>query len=413
MAEGRSAAGAWDRTDPRLAAVTWARLAEPGDLAAATLVAERGHVGALDWVWEAPPQDVPCQPADPRVWQRARERWQPRLQVARPDREVAVITALGGTVLTREDPLWPPSLADLGLGEPHCLWIRGEAALPARAHRGVAIVGARASTSYGNQVAAELTAGLAARGVPVVSGGAYGIDAVAHRAVLAAEGETVAVMAGGLDRLYPAGNAELLAQVCRRGAVIAELGPGSAPTRSRFLTRNRLIAALAGACVVVEAGWRSGTLSTAGHAARLLRPVGAVPGAVTSAASAGCHRLLREQSAVCVTDVAEVMELLGTDGTSSGEGRDTSGREASDRARLDGGAPGQEASGRGPKDPPSGLTEEERALWEALPARGSAAPDSLMRASGLAAAEVRVALGGLELAGHLVREGARVRRVRR
>ncbi|PFG19315.1 DNA-processing protein DprA [Serinibacter salmoneus] len=402
----RSAVRGWDPEDPRHAAVAWGRMAEPGDLAAATLVADRGHVAALRWVLGGAGGNLepPCEPWDPRVWHRARERWAPRLEVVRPERELAVVERLGGTVLTRQDPRWPRALADLGLGEPHCLWVRGDPDLPRRCRSGgVAIVGARASTAYGAHVASEFAAGVVAAGGVVVSGGAYGIDAVAHQAALARGGDTLAVMAGGLDRLYPAGNAELLDRVTREGAVVAELGPGSSPTRARFLTRNRLIAALAAACVVVEAGWRSGTLSTAGHAARLLRPVGAVPGPVTSAASAGCHRLLRDQAAICVTDVPEVMSLV-----ESADATRPEAREQVSVSTVEPGAPQGDQVG-----PPPGLAARELAVWEALPARGSATPDALIRASGLAPREVNAALGRLELGGHLERDGARLRRSRR
>ena len=157
-------------------------------------------------------------------------------------------------------------------------------------------------------------------GSPIISGGAYGIDAHAHRAALAGGSSgsmpTIAVMAGGVDRFYPSGNEELLRTVANQGAVLAEVPPGSAPTRYRFLQRNRLIAALASVTVVVEARWRSGALNTAHHAETLGRAVGAVPGSVHSANSAGCHRLLREGGAVCVTDAGEVAELASPSGES-------------------------------------------------------------------------------------------------
>ena len=125
---------------------------------------------------------------------------------------------------------------------------------------------------------------------------------------------TIAVMAGGVDRFYPSGNEDLLRAVCNQGAVLAEVPPGSAPTRYRFLQRNRLIAALSAVTVVVEARWRSGALNTAHHAETLGRAVGAVPGSVHSANSAGCHRLLRDGGAVCVTDAGEIAELASPSG---------------------------------------------------------------------------------------------------
>ncbi|MDF2576486.1 MAG: dprA, partial [Agromyces sp.] len=166
--------------------------------------------------------------------------------------------------------------------------------------RSIALVGARAATGYGEHVTMEASAGLVDRGFAIVSGGAYGIDGMAHRAALASRGVTVAFLAGGVDRFYPLGHEALLARIADTGAVVSELPCGSAPTKWRFLQRNRLIAAAADATVVLEAGMRSGSLNTAGHAAALGRPLGAVPGPVTSPASAGCHRLLREFDAVCV-----------------------------------------------------------------------------------------------------------------
>lgn len=374
-----------------LARVAWGRIAEPCDLQAGALVAHLGHVAALRWLRSTRAEPPPGLWPVP-VWERARARWSPRVEGLDPAREVAGIRRLGGRVIVPGDQAWPTALDDLDVLAPHCLWIRGDTSIlsgPA-----VAIVGARASTGYGEHVAGELSASLADSGLTVVSGGAYGIDAVAHRAALAVGGATVAVMAGGLDRFYPAGNADLLARVVREGAVVAELGPGSSPSRSRFLTRNRLIAALAGACVVVEAGWRSGTLSTAMHASRLLRPVAAVPGPVTSAASAGCHRLIREGVAVCVSDAAQVRELLAS------AGEDLVVEPTDDAVRR-------------PGDTPPGLEASHAQVWEALPARGSATLESVARVGGLAAREVRIALGALELAGHVRREGDRYRRTPR
>jgi DNA processing protein len=178
----------------------------------------------------------------------------------------------------------------------------------------VAIVGARASTGYGEHVAMDFAAGFVSRGYTVVSGGAYGIDGMAHRATLACGGTTGAVMAGGIDNLYPSGHDELLRRIMGDGAVISEVAPGGAPTRWRFLQRNRLIASMAGGTVVIEAGYRSGSLNTATHARDLDRPLGVVPGPITSGQSAGCHRLLRSnQAAQLVTSVAEMVELMTGD----------------------------------------------------------------------------------------------------
>ena len=166
-------------------------------------------------------------------------------------------------------------------------------------------------TNYGEHVTIELVGGLVDRGFAIAAGGAYGIEGTAHRAALANGGKTIAVLAGGVDRFYPSGHETLLTRVVERGAVVSEVAPGTAPTKWRFLQRNRILAALGRTTVVVEAGWRSGSLNTAGHAAALGRPVGAFPGSVTSSASAGAHRLIRESGATLVTDAGDVAALVG------------------------------------------------------------------------------------------------------
>jgi DNA processing protein len=174
----------------------------------------------------------------------------------------------------------------------------------------VAIVGSRAATAYGNHVASGIAVGLADGGWTVVSGAAYGIDAAAHSGALAADGITVAVLACGVDRPYPRAHAGLLQQIATYGLIVSEAPPGRQPSRDAFLARNRIIAALAGGVVVIEAGRRSGTMSTVAHADALGRPVMAVPGPVTSAVSAGCHQLIREQAALCVTSASDVLAHL-------------------------------------------------------------------------------------------------------
>jgi DNA processing protein len=178
----------------------------------------------------------------------------------------------------------------------------------------VAVVGSRAATAYGEHIASEFSYGLAQREVVVVSGGAYGIDAAAHRGTLAAGGSSVLVSAGGLDRPYPSGHRHLYDRTAEQGVLVSERPPGSAPHRQRFLSRNRLIAALGAATLVVEAAHRSGALNSAGYARDLGRPVLAVPGPVTSAMSSGCHRLIQreEDPARLVTSVAEVLSYCGS-----------------------------------------------------------------------------------------------------
>lgn len=373
----------------RTARAVWSALVEPGDEVAGALVAACGAAAALDWVdrslahgpdWDLLGAGADLAPRARARLTRALDRWAARrARVDAPALARAGARA-GAHLVVPADPHWPARLDDLGPAAPFALWVRGEPrAVPAA---GVALVGARASTPYGERVAVDLAAGLVAAGLAVVSGGAYGIDAAAHRGALAGDGRTVVVLAGGVDRAYPAGNARLLEEVVRTGgAVVSEVPPGAAPTRSRFLQRNRLIAALAGATVVVEAAWRSGAASTAHHAARLLRPVGAVPGPVTSAASAGCHRLVRDGVAVLVTDVAEVLELVGP---------------------LDGGPAGEE-EGRTATD---GLDPVAARVLEHVPRRGALEPGELAARAGTSLAEARGALGSLELEGLVRRVGA-------
>ena len=406
---------------------SWSRLTEPADLAATALVTALGPEEATRWLLEEAldaddePRPGPRPPLPPRGdaaaasawWARAAGRWAPRLEGLDVRREIDVLERLGGTLLVPGDGAWPEGLDDLEQ-PPHCLWVRGDprvltgdpgaGARRAPGATGVghllALVGARDSSPYGERVASTMARELVQQGAVVVSGGAFGIDAAAHRGALAAStapgsagiaGTTVAVSAGGVDRLYPAGNADLLRAVIEAGALVAEVPPGSQPARHRFLTRNRLIAALAGATVVVEAAWRSGALSTARHARDLGRPLGAVPGPVTSMGSVGCHRLLRE-GAVCVTDSAEALELVLPIGTI-----DPDAAKAAD--------PGN--AGAGLLD---GLDGDAAAVLDALPARGSATPESLARAAGLSVRETSAALGLLELAGRVRSDGGRWRR---
>ncbi|MBP3035945.1 DNA-processing protein DprA [Arthrobacter sp. zg-ZUI100] len=326
----------------------------------------------------------------------AMQRWTPRIGDLAPERDLAAFARLGGELLIPEDPRWPGALRDLGLGMPLCLWVRGnlERGLPELGST-AAVVGSRDSTGYGVSVTGDLAAGLVTRGWAVVSGGAYGIDAQAHRAALAAAGTdrmpTIAVMACGSDRYYPAGNEDLLRAVAARGLLLSEVPPGSAPTRWRFLQRNRIIAALGAVTVVVEARWRSGALNTAHHAAALGREVGAVPGSVYSANSAGCHRLLRDGSAVCVTDAAEVIEL----GSPIGAADDP------------------EAAREGPKAAHDGLTIEDILLLDALPLRTGSAVGKLATVAGLSIPAVRAGLARLELEDLAVRDGPDTWRRRR
>ena len=201
---------------------------------------------------------------------------------------------------------WPVQLDDLGGARPYALWVRGTADLQSCCQRAISIVGSRGATAYGTQVAIEIAVSLSGQGWTITSGAAYGIDAAAHRGALAADHATVAVLACGMDCPYPRGHVDLLAGIAARGTVISEYPPGSLPQRHRFLARNRVLTALTAGTVVVEAGLLSGALNAARCARQLGRPVMAIPGPVTSGQSAGCHQLIRDGHATCVTCAADV-----------------------------------------------------------------------------------------------------------
>ncbi|MFE1383988.1 DNA-processing protein DprA [Streptomyces sp. NPDC058740] len=241
------------------------------------------------------------------------EGWRRRALGGDPGRDLDLVARHGGRFLVPGDAEWPRQLDDLEDARPVGLWVRGPADLRGWALRSVAVVGARACTPYGAHTAAGLAAGLAERGWVVVSGAAFGIDGAAHRGALGSGGATVAVLACGVDKAYPPGHAGLLRRIAEQGLVIGELPPGAHPTRSRFVLRNRVIAALTRGTVVVEAEYRSGSLVTARAAARLGRHTMGVPGPVTSGLSAGVHELLRGE-ATLVTDAAEIVELVGAIG---------------------------------------------------------------------------------------------------
>jgi DNA processing protein len=297
--------------------------------------------------------------------------------------DLELLERRGGRLITREDAEWP-ALAFTGFAcesvrsrprgtEPLVLWALGPARLDAIAERSAAIVGTRAATAYGEHIAAELSAGLVERDVAVISGAAYGIDGAAHRAALAGAGLTAAVLAGGVDVPYPAGHSALLHRISGAGLIVSEYPPGTRPARHRFLTRNRLVAAISRATVVVEAGLRSGAANTAAWAAAMGRVVGAVPGPVTSAASAGCHQLLR-RGAELVTRADEIVEIVGRIGELADE----------------------------PEHPNSTLdriTEAERTVFEALPGRGSLTVEQIAVAAALPAQRVLGPLATLEIAG--------------
>lgn len=355
-------------TDPlgsqRTARVAWACLSEPADPVAHELVTRLGLTEALDLVLHG----------SARARHRKLDRFARRVQALDLDGVLRAGERAGARLVVPGDEEWPEGLADLPR-PPWCLWVRGPAALGVVLARSVAVVGARAASSYGDFLPGQLAAGLADRGFTVVSGAAYGIDGAAHRGALAVEGTTVAVVAGGVDRVYPTGHSRLLASIAESGAVVSEVPPGSAPSRTRFLARNRLIAAMTLGTVVVEAGLRSGALSTAHTAAELGRPVGAVPGPVTSSVSAGCHEAVRRGWATLVTDAEEVADLVGDVGTDAAPVR------------------------RGEERPEDDLDELCRRVLEAIPPYRSRSVDDLARIAALSAGEVLSSLGQLEASG--------------
>ncbi|MDQ3628909.1 MAG: DNA-processing protein DprA [Actinomycetota bacterium] len=225
-------------------------------------------------------------------------------------------------------PEWAVQLEDLShvdalqriAGPPLGLWVRGPLDLTVAADS-VAIVGARAATSYGEQVAGDLAAHCVSHGFGVVSGAAFGIDAAAHRGAMAMGGATVAVLASGADVAYPRAHTAMLDRIGETGLVLSEVAPGSTPTKMRFLARNRLIAALSRGAVIVEAAHRSGALNTLNWAGRLGRVTMGVPGPVTSSSSAGVHQLLREGGSVLVTRGDELLEAVGAIGRHPAEVR--------------------------------------------------------------------------------------------
>ncbi|MFC8963661.1 DNA-processing protein DprA [Streptomyces sp. NPDC057094] len=330
----------------RRARATLSRVVEPGDEVCGRWVREVGAREAVRWLsgGEGQPRGM----TDSR-WAGLRA----RAERADPEGDLGRAREAGVRFVCPGDSEWPAQLDDLGDGRPLGLWVRGLSSLRIWALRSVAVVGARACTEYGAHMAATLGAGLAERGWVVVSGGAYGVDGAAHRGALGAGGATVAVLACGVDRPYPRGHTQLISRIAEQGLVIGELPPGDHPTPSRFILRNRVIAALTRGTVVVEAAYRSGALVTARAAQRLGRFTMGVPGPATSSLSAGVHELLRGE-AVLVTDAAEVAELVGD-----------MGELAPDR--------------RGPVLPRDLLPPGAQRVLAALPARRSAAVDEIAR----------------------------------
>jgi DNA processing protein len=374
----------------RFARAAWTTVAEPGDRDAGVLMQALGPPAALERVMSgveadrlvAELADVCDTEISPDQWTDALKRWRPRSASAPALLALRQAARFGMRLLVPGDDDWPPQLGELEAHAPFALWVRGDPGKLGSLARSIALVGARAATGYGEHVTIEAASGLVDRGFAIVSGAAYGIDGAAHRAALASQGTTVAVLAGGLDRFYPSGHEQLIGRIADRGVVVAEVPPGTTPTKWRFLLRNRMIAALSGATVVVEAGWRSGSLNTAGHAATLGRPIGAVPGPVTSAASAGCHRLLREFAATCVTTADEMAELVPS---------------AQHLTTTDDASP-RDSNPRVLSDPTGSRLRVLDAISDRTPRR----VERIAELSGLALDRVRAELGLLELEGFVL-----------
>lgn len=230
-----------------------------------------------------------------------------KISAFRPEDELQKISAAGAQLLTPEDPDWPSGANDLQ-APPIALYVKGRR--EALAQPSIAIVGTRNPTPYGVRIAGDFAAGFVDRDYSIISGGAYGIDSAAHRGALVAEGCTIAVIASGIDTPYPSGNSRLFEEISESGAIISEVAIGTPALPHRFLTRNRIIAALSQSTLVVEAAFRSGSLRTARDAAQLLRPVMAIPGPINSPSSEGCHRLIGERAAEIVTSISDAYELI-------------------------------------------------------------------------------------------------------
>jgi DNA processing protein len=369
----RAVADAPDRAavGERFARAAWSLVAEPGDGDAGRLVEELGAEPAMAALVARVRGEAA--PGGPTIPDAAFERWRGRVGSGAVQLALRQAARFAATLVIPGDEHWPGGLHDLGEHAPFALWVRGDHARLRALDRSIAVVGARAATAYGEHVAMEAAAGLVDRRIAVVSGAAYGIDGAAHRAALASQGGTVAFLAGGVDRFYPAGHEQLLQKIVEQGAVVAEVPCGVAPSKWRFLQRNRLIAAATQATVVVEAGWRSGSINTAHHAAQLGRPVGVVPGPVTSSASAGCHRLLRESEALCVTTPSEMAQLLGEEEPIG--------------------------AGDGAVGSPAPLDATRLRLLDAMSTRAGRESGRIATISGLAPDRVRAELGLLELEG--------------
>lgn len=379
-----------DLTKPRDVACAWSAIVEPGDEAAAILRRHLGSAEALEWLLAHPePADLPRalridERGEPRPWIQAVERWLPRIDTLNVDKDLEILAKVGGFVLYPEHPEWPSELNDLGMGTPPALWVRGSITDVPR----IGIVGARASSATGNTIARDIAWELAREGIDIVSGGAFGIDAAAHRGALT-DGRTIAFMAGGVANLYPIAHLDLFDEIIEHGAIISESPPLWRPARWRFLARNRLIAALSHACIVVEASPRSGALATIRRAMDLNRPVGAVPGPITSQTSRGCHHMIRN-GATLISNATEARELIDDVGTHLFD---------LDQPNASAGSTSWNT-----------LTVTQKRIWDALPAKGASTTVKIARIAGLSCHEVSSELATLTVKGLIRIDGEHIRR---
>lgn len=344
------------------ALVALAHVVEPDDAAIGTLVERHG------------PERIVASIADGSLRVATAAALRERLR--RLDLEQAFSDAdrIGARIITRGSASWPLQLDDLGAGRPYALWVMGAADLRLNLVRSVSVVGTRASTAYGEEVTRAWCGELVDGGVAIVSGGAFGIDAAAHRAALASGGVTVCVLASGVDTPYPRSHEALIARIADEGLVVSESPLGMEARRHRFLTRNRIIAALTRATLIVESALRSGTTSTANHARALNRPLYAVPGPVTSPASAGCNDMIADGVALLASQPSVLLH------TASGWSRPV-GEPAAPRLPLD------------------DLSPTQSLVLDAMPARGALEAGEIAVRAGLGIAAVMGALGCLEAMG--------------
>lgn len=300
-----------------LAALTW--IGEPGDARLPAIVRVHGPVRALEMILAG---RLPSAPKSRRIL----SRWRAAAGQVPGRADLAAAFHSGLRLICPGDSEWPARLDVLGEAGPLALWARGSGDLAEACVQPVAITGTRVCTAFGGQAAEMLASAVSGRGWTVISGGAFGIDSAAHRGALGAGRTTVAVLAGGLDHPYLRGRRWLIGAVAERGVLVSEHPPGRQATRARFLTRNRVIAALAAGTVIAEAYRHTSALEAARLARSLGRPVMAVPGSIAGDWSSGCHALIRSGQAVLVTSGDEIIETIATAGPPLQPGHDPKAR---------------------------------------------------------------------------------------